>query len=294
MKKALFSIMILIVLLNMTGCGKTSKVYPLEPDEDQIDIAVSDMLGGQLRLEEAAQRLIVFSPAACEIIADLGEAERIQARGELCNNPKELEKVPLLTPRDLSKPETLDILDSDLIIMDASIVPLEDVDRLYKAGMAVLLLESKNIEDIYRSTEIIGKALGKNLAAKELIRYMSTQWESLLKASKGQKNVRIYIQDNQIPASSLGRNTLIGSFLEELGYENISKIGQDRAYTPREVELLNPDFILVLGDPSLSFGEEFSGVRAVKEKNLIYWGDSPRLAGSQFVEVLKDLMTLLR
>lgn len=294
MKRKLLFILTLILLLSLSGCGKGSKVYPLEPDEDQRDIAVSDMLGGQLRLEVAAQRLVVLSPSACEIIADLGETQRIVARGELCTYPKEVSDILVISSQELFNPKIMEDLKSDLIIIDSSYLSIKEVNSLYKEGMAVLLLDVKNVEDIYRSTEIIGKVLGKNLAAKELVRYMSDQWEELLKRSKEGRKGSIYIENTQSPTIGFGRNSLISYFLENLGYENASKYKESRSFTLGEVELLDPDFILILGAPSPSHADELLGLRAAEEKKIYFWNESPRLAGSGFVDVLKDLLKLLK
>lgn len=294
MKRKLSLMLILVCLLLLASCGKARKVYPMEPDEDQRDIAVSDMLGGQLRLEEAAQRLVVLSPSACEIIADLGAVERIVASGEFCEYPKELSAISKVSIQDLLNSSRLDQLDSDLIIIDAWDLSMENIDRLYKAGRAVLLLDVKNVEDIYRSTEIIGKVLGKNLAAKELVRHMSSQWEALLKGSGGSNKGTVYIENQDIPPAALGRDTLISYFLEKLGYENILKERKNKNLTLSQIEVLKPDYILKLANQSSATVDEAINLRAVEEKNIYYWKDFSRLAGPDFVSVLKDLLKGLK
>lgn len=294
MKSKLLLIVVLIFILILNGCAGTSKVYPMEPDEDQRDIALSDMLGGQLRLEEAAQRLLVLSPSACEIIFDLGAGERIIARSESCIYPKELSAISEISFQDLFNLESMEELESDLIIIDAQDLSLDEIDRLYKAGRAVLLLDVKNVEDIYRSSEIIGRVLGKNLAAKELVLHMSHQWEALLESAGDDKKGSIYMENQEIPPRALGRDTLVSYFLEKLGFENSFKERENRSLTLKEIETLDPDYILKLGTQSPSVFDQLTGLRAVEEKNIYYWTQYPGLAGSNFVDVLKDLMKLLK
>lgn len=289
MKRKIILILILITLISLVACGKNSKVYPLEPDEDQRDIALSDMLGGQLRLEEAAQKLIVLSPGACEIISDLGASERIIARERLCLYPKEVAKLPIVFNQDLSNPALVEDLDSDLIIVDAEDISIENINGLYKAGLAVLILDVKNVEDIYRSTEIIAKALGKNLAAKELIQRMSKQWDRLRLAHEEKKG-SIYIETSDFVPLSLAEDTLISYLLEEVGYKNVNASKESKALSLGEIKALDPDFVLILGEASQARREELSELRALKEDNLYFWEEYPRLAGSNFVSVLEDLI----
>lgn len=289
MKRALLRVLLFSLLLCLIACGKKAKVFPLEPDEDQRDITVSDMLGGQLRLEEAAQRILVFSPSACSILVDLGATDRISAKITTCQN-EELKQIPEINAIDLLRSQSLDAWEGDLIMADASQLSLDTIDRIYKESRALLVLDIKSAEDMYRATEILGKALGKNLAAKELVISMSTQWENLKEQSSLKPKERIYIEEG-LSGLGLGKETYISRLFEDLGFENVNKSKENSQFTLEELRQADPDRIIILGDENQDRRRQLDGLRASSDKRLYFFNDSSQLYGPRFVEIFRGWTT---
>ncbi|HZK09994.1 MAG TPA: hypothetical protein VFD08_02885, partial [Clostridia bacterium] len=71
---------------------------------------------------------------------------------------------------------------------------------------------------------------------------------------------------------------------------NVNASKESKALSLGEIKALDPDFILILGETSQARREELSELGAVKENNLYFLGEYPRLAGSNFVSVLENLI----
>ena len=76
MKRIVIIFIIALQVLLVSSCSQ-SKVYPVEPEEDQVDISLSDMMGVQIRLDQAAQEVVLMSVCAAQIVEELGARDQV-------------------------------------------------------------------------------------------------------------------------------------------------------------------------------------------------------------------------
>lgn len=275
--------LLLIILFFLSSCsGENTRVFPVEAEEDQIDISLSDMKGKQLRLEEAAENLVLLSSQGADIIKSLGASDRVG--GKL--NRLSLKNYPNL--KNYTMEEILsELVDGDLYIADANLDPIIS-EEFYRKGLPLIILDIREQGDIYRAIEILGLALGKNLAALEEIKYLERRWEEL--SLKHDYKGLIYIEKD---GKALGARSLLGQLLSKLGYENLVKEAQGPSVDSQELERLGVDYILLIGDKDQSSIERFSKTPAGDEKRIYFWKDD-NLRGSSYIDEIEGLLKILR
>ncbi|NLY72693.1 MAG: ABC transporter substrate-binding protein [Tissierellia bacterium] len=276
MKRIVIIFIIALQVLLVSSCSQ-SKVYPVEPEEDQVDISLSDMMGVQIRLDQAAQEVVLMSVCAAQIVEELG------ARDQVAGIQSNLDFKNSSGLRKYSKEEIISgLVEGDLFIARDLDLTINERRKFYERGQNLLLLSIKEEGDIYRAVEIIGRALGKNLAAKEEIKYLSSAWQEL--SDKSSYKGRIYIERD---GESLGRGSYISKSLDKLGFENVNE-GQGQGYfSAKELKALKPDFLLVLGKEEDIDKEKF------KDFKVLYFQED-NFYGINFVEEYEKLIKALK
>lgn len=276
-------ILLVVVLALIGGCsGQKTRVYPVEPDEDQVDISLSDMKGFQLRLDRAPQRLVLLGELGADIIEELGVSERVE--GTLSNlSPRGYKGLKKYTYEEILG----GLVDTDLYIAGPELSEAMR-EEFYKKNLPLIILDIEEQGDIYRAIEVLGRALGKNLAAREEVRYLEKSWEEL--SLKEDYKGTIYIEKD---GKSLGQRSLLGQLLFKLGYDSMEKLAEEKALSSEELRSLNPDYVLIVGEKGSLDLDRFSETSAASKNRIYFWQDE-RLRGSSFIDEMKDLLKILK
>jgi iron complex transport system substrate-binding protein len=154
----------------------------------------------------------------------------------------------------LTKGEAEDILrhKPDLVLVAMYTQP-EVLNLLRKAGVNLLLIETfETLEDLYANTHRIGKALGREARAEELVRQWRTRVERLRQRLQGVKPVRV-LAVGFYPFTA-GAGTTFQDLCEHAGAINVAAEAglQGHAPTPGERVLSWRTEVLVApGEPGL-------------------------------------------
>lgn len=267
--------LIFIILLLLIGC-EGSKAYPVEAEEDQIDISLADMKGVQIQLDEAAQEVVILSPVAGKILESLGARDRISGiQADIdykkASGLKKYRKDEILTG----------LVQADLFVVLEEDLTSKEREAFYKRGQNLIILSIEDEGDLYRAIEILGRGLGKNLAAVEEVRHLESLWQKLIEESSYKGS--IYLESQ---GQVLGRSSYMSKSLEKLGFDNVNEGRSLGVFSRQEIEKLSPDYILVLG-------QEDSETRAkFKDMKVLYWPEEG-FYGPDFVEEFKKLLRAL-
>jgi len=128
----------------------------------------------------------------------------------------------------------------------------EDVEKLEKAGIPVIFIdyyEPFNITTHTKSTLILGKLLGKEDRARELIDYYKKQVEDILERLKNVKSQKPKVLLLGKGWTTYGREHYRGKMIEFAGGINIASdvLEQSGEISPEYILKANPDVIIFIG-----------------------------------------------
>ena len=297
----LFSL--LSVLFFAAGCGKQEESAQTKTAPPAYAYSVTDSQGYELRLEKKPQRIVSLSISTDEIWLDLVDAERIVALTYLAddagisNVTEKAKKVKGRVQR--SNAEALVAMQPDLIVIP-DFTSKDDVDLLRTMKLNVYVYKTPtNIEEIKRSVQNIGAAVGENERAQAVAQAMEARLE-LVKAKlaklplEKEKSV-VFMQSNgayyrrDMTFNDICRNARVKNALDGLNYDGEFLASQE------EIVSLNPDVFVLAGwnyngaydaaknEEALLADTAYSGVTAVKNKAVYTLPAAHLLSTSQYI-----------
>lgn len=132
-------------------------------------LILSLLLGATAAQAEGPQRIVSLGGTASEIIAALGQADRMIARDTTTSYPESLTALPDVGYVRALSPEGVLSVNPDMIIAEGGAGPVEAVDVLKAAGLPyVEVPEDLGPDGIAHKITVIGEALGVQDAATTL------------------------------------------------------------------------------------------------------------------------------
>lgn len=302
MKKrlSLFLVIILLTSFTLAGCNSNKTEESMgdksEASLDELDgsIELTDMVGRKITLEGPVERVVVVG-SALRLYTYINGSEKLVGveRGQqdpktgrpyIIANPQlqELDMVGEGFPAS-PDPELLIEADADVIIA-GDIVDLGEIEDLEKKAATPIVVVTTGEaavfdKDMYESLKIIGKLIGKEKRAEELISYMEACREELIELTKDIKEDEkpsIYIgglsyKGNHGIESSSGKSPV----LEAIGAKNVAdEIGKSGSVMVDKEQIIewDPD-VIVIDENGLALVKEdykknpdyYESLRAVKE-----------------------------
>ncbi|MBL3655071.1 cobalamin-binding protein [Fulvivirga sediminis] len=225
-------------------------------------------------------RIVSLLPSSTEIVAALGLGHRLVGRSHECNYPLWVEELPVLTaPKfdtncsseeidnsviDLLKEglsvydideELLQQLNPDFILTqslcDICAVSLQDVEnavcKLTSSDSQLISLQPNEVKDIFDDILRVGKVLGVESRAEELVNEIAQRFDTIRKKVAKVKNKPTVAMVEWISPLMLGGNW-IPELVELAGGESLfAKSGEHSHYHEWEsVVEADPDIIVVM------------------------------------------------
>ena len=100
---------------------------------------LTDMMGREVKLEKAAQRIVALTASNVEILYAIGAGDTLVGRGEYCDYPEECLALPVVNSGAETNIEQILALQPDVVIMDTMAQTTEQVEALQNAGVAVVV-----------------------------------------------------------------------------------------------------------------------------------------------------------
>ena len=246
-------------------------------------------------------RYISLAPSTTEILFALGLDEEIVGVSSYCNYPlkaKDKEKVGTFSQPNIEK---ILSLKPDYIFCTGLEQALA-ISQLRRLNLNVYVGDPVNMEELLNSIRNIGKIVGKEWEAENLIKNMKSEIEEIsskVKLIPESKKPKVFIEIWYGPLTTAGKGSFIDELLTLAGGINIA-YDTKRAYSifsPEEVIKRNPDCIILAymdkEKPLKLVGERFGwkGISAVKN-NRLYNDINPDLLlrpGPRIVQGLKEI-----
>lgn len=184
---------LLVIIISLTACSKTSQNQfqtSQISNETVQTITVTDLIGRQVEIKTPVHKVVAIGPGALRLVTYVDGIDRIAGvenidkkltNGRTYNMlfQEEFAKLPTIGqggPDSTPDAEKLVQVSADVIFVISLLDKSKADDLQAKTGIPVIVLSYGKLgtfeEDVYTSLEIIGKVLGKEDRAKELVEYI--------------------------------------------------------------------------------------------------------------------------
>lgn len=298
MKKVLSIVLVLSVLLLTAACGAT------EPKKETF--SVTDFRGVQVTLNQAPQKIISLLPSNTEIIFALGAGDKLIAVSEYCNYPEDANKKEKLPTGEKLNIESLISLKPDLVILGKMDIVDDQIKQIEDSGIKVVVTDANDIEGTYKVIELIGKIIGRDNDAKNLVSSMKKGFDDIKKEVQGKTGKTVYVEVSPLEYGlwSCGKDTFVQELIELVGSSNIfADTTSWTAVSEEQVIERNPDVIFTTASPLTGINDptgeilgrqNWANINAIKN-NQVYMLDADILSrpGPRLVEAAKAILTAI-
>jgi ABC-type Fe3+-hydroxamate transport system substrate-binding protein len=205
-----------------------------------------DQLGREISFEATPTKIVSLVPSITELLIDLGLEKSIIGRTKFCIYPEEkCKSIPRIGGTKNPRIDEIIKLEPDIVFANKEENLREHIDLLANYTNCYV----SNIQTIEHALNMIndvGTICDKKSQSNQLITAINNSRNSFPK----NKEKAIYLIWNK-PYMSIGHDTYISSFLNEIGYQNI--LPQDTVRYPtlslEEIKQLSPDKLLLSDEP---------------------------------------------
>ena len=226
-----------------------------EATEVPVGVAVTDMMGREVTLDEPATRVVALSAADCEVLYAVGAGDLLVGRGEYCDYPAEVLDVPAVQSGMETNIEQIIALAPQVLLMSSMAQTEDQVKQLEAAGIKVVVSDAKDIAGVYTAITMIGALTGHDADASAVVSGMQGTLDALA-ARAGElegKSVYFEVSPLQYGLWTAGAGTFMDEIATMLGLTNVFADTTGWAEISEEQVLeANPDVIVSI---AMYFGE---------------------------------------
>jgi len=292
---------IILITLTLTACGgnSASSTGEVVATSAATEIKLTDGLGKEVVLDKPAEKILVFAPSALEIIDGLNAMDAVIGVDNWSVDNKEplAEGFEGFGDFQTLNMEKITAAAPDIIIGLAGCAEA-DIQKLTDLGVKIYVVEANTIDEVYMEITNMGRILGKDTEARELVDELKKQVEGISSKVAGlteDKKPKVFYEVWNEPLMSAGKNTSINDLIEKAGGINIVAADGLEGWPEYSIEKLiqnNPDIIIapVSLAPDVSTiieDRRFSSINAVVNKKVYVVPDNPTTRPSQ--NIIKGL-----
>lgn len=277
----------LMAVMVLGGCGQSAQpekqqAEPAQEQKSDFPVTVKDALDEDVVIEEKPEKIISLIPSNTEVVFALGDGEAIVGVTDFDNYPEEAMTKEKIGGIEFNI-EKMISLKPDLVLAHESTADSvkDGLQQLKDAGIQVVVVnDAQSFDSVYESIEMIGKAIGEQEKATELVDDMKERFAKLEKQAESIKEDQkksVFVEVSPAPEIyAAGKNTFINDMLELIGAENA--IGDMEGWPKVDQEAIverNPDVVVTTyGYYSEKPVEQVLGrqgwnnVKAVKDKQV--------------------------
>lgn len=215
-----FWIWVVAVML-ASGCmGGTAKNPESKPG-GKYPMTVTDDLGRNVTISKEPARIISAAPSNTEILFALGLGNKIVGVTEYCNYPPAAlgkEKIGGFSTVNIEKIISL----KPDIVLASDKTGEENIRKLEKFGIPVVVFSPKDFEETLKNIELAGRVTGTEEAGKRITDDMRKRIDTVRVNAKklGHKPGVFFVVSGE-PLMAAGPGTLINDLIEASGGRNI-------------------------------------------------------------------------
>ena len=167
-------------------------------------------------------RIVVLAPSATETIFALGAGDRVVGVCGQCDYPPAAAALPRVGGYLVPSVEAVLAVTPDLVIAVPSPGNREAVRAIERAGVRVLVVQDRELADLWTSAREIAGALGIPEAGERLVTDVQRRLDAVRAASRGGPPIRVLLVVGHSPLVVAGGGTLQGELVEIAGGINVA------------------------------------------------------------------------
>lgn len=250
--------------------------------------------------EKLPERIVSLGPAMSEKLFLLGAGDRVVGVTTYCERPPEArtkERIGSVTHVSIEK---IVELKPDLVLATSLTEP-GAVARLKHLGLNVRVYkEPTSFDDMNRQFVELGRIVGKEKRAEEIVATSMAGVEAVKKKVAGLPRPKVFIEIGARPLFTATKNSFMNDFIEFGGGVNIAREARSGFFSTEEVLKLDPDVIIIVtmgmaGEAERKRWRSFPALSAVKHDRIFlmdsYSTCSPTPA--TFVHALERIAVML-
>ncbi len=248
-------------------------------------VTVNDQLGRQVVLKENPKRIVALAPSITEIVFALGKGDCLKGVTMFSDFPPEAKKIFKVGSYVNLDLERIVSLKPDLCIAVKDGNPKDTVYRLEALGIPVYTVDPDGLESVMKAALEIGRLLGADKRAKEVVADMRSRVEKVKSAvSKIVYRPGVFFQIGISPIVSVGTDTYIHELIELAGGRNLAQgnAGYPR-FSEEQVLVLSPEVFIIT---SMARGEIFENVKKAWSR----WPDMPAVRNNRIILVDSNIL----
>lgn len=273
-KGLLVLLVIFALMFSLAACSTNIATKPentsqtaTETVKTQFPLKVTDFLGREVTIDKKPQRIVSLAPSTTELIYALGAGNKVVGVTDFDNYPPEVKDVPKVGGFKGPNVEAITAQKPD-IIFASTLSGKEQMESLEKMGIPVVMLEAKNIDQIYQSIRIIGQITGTEKKGEELIKQMQDKIKEINDKVKDLPKVSVFYLVSLDGNWTAGKGTFIDELINLAGGKNVAEdVNGWAQYSVEELVKKNPDVIIT--SPHAGNVKDIKNMAGYKDTNAV-------------------------
>ena len=232
-----------------------------------------DDFGAPIAFNTTPRRIVSLNPATTELLFAIGAGDRVVGRTHWDNYPPAALAVTDLGNGIRPNVEAILGVHPDLVLLYASADNRLAADRLREAGIATVSVKGDRIADFRRLTLLIGKLVGSEPQAKQLVDTVDQTLARVAAETRSLPRPRVFLHTWNKPIITLGGGSFVTELVNIAGGRNIydSIPAPSAPVSIEDIVRRDPD--LVLAGPEavaqIKADPTWQVVRAVREGRVV-------------------------
>lgn len=185
------------------------------------ELRVTDDYGRELRLAAPARRVISLAPHLTELMYAAGAGARLVGALQYSDYPPAAKNLPRVGSEAQIDLEALVALQPDLVVAWPNAGSAAAVERIAALGIAVFRSEPRELEDIARTLETMGRLAGTEAAAGAASRAFRARAARIERRYAAKPRVRVFYQVWNKPLITVNGDHVISKAMRLCGGENV-------------------------------------------------------------------------
>lgn len=185
------------------------------------EVRITDDSGAEVSLRQPARRIVSLAPHLTELLFAAGAGNQVVGVVSYSDYPEAAKALPQVGSYTNVDMEALAALQPDLVVAWKSGNRNAHLERLAALGVPIYVNEPRNLDDVARSLENLGRLAGTEQEATAAASQFRTRLQSLRSRYSNQPAVRTFYQVWDRPLMTINGEHLIGDVIRLCGGENV-------------------------------------------------------------------------
>ena len=207
-----FGLLACALLLSFFACTSQRPV----PD-GPVRREITDDAGRRVSVPVPVNRVISLAPNLTEIVFAIGAGDRLVGRTSYCDYPPEAKAVAEIGDTLHPSLERVIALKPQVVLISTASQLEVFTQQLRDQNIAVFVTDPRDLEGVFRTTDQIGRIVGHQQQAEQLIQKLRDRTQAVEEAVKGKQPVRVFFQVSAEPLIAPGRDAFVTDLMRRAG-----------------------------------------------------------------------------